>query len=216
MTTEKYLPPGWFLSRNVRTAAQLCDLEPLSATVFSGTNNLDETFSELRDIMAASLVPGPAGNLSPSQASIIIRCPTNDAMPLIDRLLLHLTKALEANLVSMDLEDLEDLGWEFNRQDRRMTDLEGGEETISNSEKEAPYLAAHSSLAWMALHYFGVHYRWRGDDRVRNSKAITAVLDAHGGASETPLLLHFRKVIEFWRDCGRPFINDGHPDRESP
>ncbi|KAK0734483.1 hypothetical protein B0T26DRAFT_746382 [Lasiosphaeria miniovina] len=145
-----------FLSRNVRTAAQLCDLEPLFATVFSGTDHLDGAFSEVRDTTAASLALGRAGNLSPSQASIIIRYPTNDAMPLMDRMLLHLRKPSRQIWCRWGLEDLEDLGWEFDGQDRRMADLEGGEETASNSEKEAPCPADLDSLARMAVHYFSV------------------------------------------------------------
>ncbi|KAK3688869.1 ATPase family AAA domain-containing protein 1-A [Podospora appendiculata] len=153
-----------------------------------------DIFSELRDVTAAVFVPDRKGELSQSNPSVLIRLPV-DSQTFVEGVLVHLAKDLQANLLSFGLEDLEELGWDFDRQDREKPEAAG--ETPRELDEPDRYI--HGG---MAKHYFGSRSRRKATDESweRSVKAIKAVLDSVNVASETaaagsrspPLILHLR------------------------
>jgi hypothetical protein len=249
---NEYLLPDWFLVRNVKTTAELDDLQLPCRIVFSDAENTSETantskngaqdiadgesreavsektgnidkdesskaaiaesredgneetrgnesdgddklhkkvdmleyqvsydnFSELRDVTAALLVRDQERQLSPSRPSVLLRSSTNN-IPFIEGILLHLAKDLQTTLTSVDLEDFEDLGWEFDRQEQQIIAASG---SIKSEFKKEPN---RNSLTGMAVHYFGARSKRHAsaDSWNRNKKAIAAVLDAQNAKS---------------------------------
>ncbi|KAK3323154.1 ATPase family AAA domain-containing protein 1-A [Cercophora scortea] len=150
-----------------------------------------DVFSELRDVTAAAFVPDRKGQLSKSHPSVLIRS-SKDSQSFVEGVLVHLAKYLQANLLSFGLEDLEELGWDFNRQDQ-----EGPKAAETHEELEDPDRYIHGE---MAKHYFGspsyrnAYYKtWE-----RSQKAIDTILDSVNAETKTaaagspPLILHLR------------------------
>lgn len=94
-------------------------------------------------------------------------------LPFVDGVILHLAKDLQATLVSVDLEDLEDLGWDFNHQEQRMIAENKLPESQSKKEPHRDYFAG------MAVRYFGTQPEQHAskDAWNRTEQAIAAILD---------------------------------------
>ena len=75
-------------------------------------------FSKLRDISTAALVRDTQGNLNPLHASVFLEVKSSREVQAMDSVVEVLARNIGADLIAFDLEDLEDLGIEFDRQDR--------------------------------------------------------------------------------------------------
>ncbi|PCG91751.1 hypothetical protein PENOC_095810 [Penicillium occitanis (nom. inval.)] len=212
----KYSLPDWFLRCNVTRVGEKIDttrsipLEAVGDDALNVERSLEEkalydngTFSELRDATAAALVCDQAGELLATHGSIVVRCPTKNAMPLIDSLLLHVAADLEATLVSVDLEDLNDLGWEFDDQDRRAMQANG---TVSRG-RDGP--DRQNMFHEMGFYYFGAASKKRyGNDENwnRSMRAIEGLIDI-----DIPRLQqHLSRESKSTTDSGTPFA-EGPP-----
>ncbi|KFG84252.1 ATPase family AAA domain-containing protein 1-A [Metarhizium anisopliae] len=194
------------------------------------------SFSELRDVTAAFLMRDQEGKLSPSHAAVLLCSSWDLDLPFVDGVILHLAKDLQAILVSVDLEDLEDLGWDFNHQEQRMIAENKLPESQSKKEPNQDYFAG------MAVRYFGTQPEQHAskDAWNRTEQAIAAILDTQIPKSrpntarengpeaaavispETeppPLLLYLRDssemiqkepyILERFRDCIRDQLLSG-------
>jgi hypothetical protein len=212
----KYSLPDWFLRCNVTRVGEKIDttrsipLEAVGDDALNVERSLEEkalydngTFSELRDATAAALVCDQTGELLATHGSIVVRCPTKNAMPLIDSLLLHVAADLEATLVSVDLEDLNDLGWEFDDQDRRAMQANG---TVSRG-RDGP--DRQNMFHEMGFYYFGAASKKRyGNDENwnRSMRAIEGLIDI-----DIPRLQqHLSRESKSTTDSGTPFA-EGPP-----
>jgi hypothetical protein len=136
-----YRLPEWFLEHNVLLPS---DLEGVGVVVRStGHDNFcrgnpeqklaashglmgdatkkfqvsNDRFLELRDMTTASFVVDEEGKLSPSAHTILIRSSPQTVSEFHDQIIVELAKDMTASLVSVDLEDLEDIGWDFGHQE---------------------------------------------------------------------------------------------------
>ena len=135
-----------------------------------------DDFAELRDVTAAALVRDQDRQLPSLHPSVLLRTSADVDIQFIDGILLHLAKELQATLLSIDLEDFEDLGWEFDRQEKQII---ARSELAESKRQEKPN---RNSLTGMAMHYFGARSnRWATSESwSRTMKAIAAILDAPG------------------------------------
>lgn len=197
-TADKYIPPNWFLSCNVKISAELGTGRVETPCGVDASNTKDDsraaagnespkvhefiqckfpydTLSELRDTIAAALVCDQAGELLAPHRSIVVRCPTKNAIPLLGGSLLNVATDLKAALVSVDLGDLEDLGWEFDDQDQRFFRAN----RVAGSIREGP--DRQNLFHGMAVHYFGAGSKRKESEETwnRSMRAIAAILDGH-------------------------------------
>ncbi|KHN97089.1 ATPase family AAA domain-containing protein 1-A [Metarhizium album ARSEF 1941] len=138
----------------------------------SGCRVPGDKLAELRDVTASFLVRDPKGSLLEPSSTVLLNSHTDD-MQIVDGLVLHLAKELQATLVSVDLEDLQDLGYEFGLYERRAQ--------LANVALQNDLLAANKSVVCgMALRYFGAspqNPEFAASAQERTTEAINMILD---------------------------------------
>ena len=77
---------------------------------------LHDSYLELRDTTADTLVCDGEGKLISSQSSILLSSGPQSNDEFFELIVAHLARDLNADLISLDLGDLEDMGQEFDRQ----------------------------------------------------------------------------------------------------
>jgi SpoVK/Ycf46/Vps4 family AAA+-type ATPase len=146
LTTPEYRIPEWFLTRNVKTPAELHDSEVTIELISCNSTKSEEEdsvyevngksqpiendivpkykvpydeFFELRDITGAAFLRDQQGQLSPHKPSVFLRSQSrsSEEKMFFEAVAAHLAKEMDATLISATVEDLEDLGWEFSRQE---------------------------------------------------------------------------------------------------
>lgn len=231
--TVKYTIPEWFLTHNIKspaelkgleTAINLCDEEPQHTCYqkdeaqerkrttelgwdddWAGYYVFRDLFAELRDTTASALVrSGRRGRLPSSTQGVVLRSSVKGGREFLDEMVHHVAKDLEVTLVSISMEDIEDMGWEFDQQDLETNpDSEGSSEAGEEPDRE--------SFMGPALHYFATDGKKNASEEAwsRHKRAFSAILDAlklktdvEGQATEAsasiserrPFVLYFRDV----------------------
>lgn len=210
------------MTNNVKTNSELLKHEPDLALVEkvslrddepnhpAGYEILRDEYDAIRLTTAAALTPNLAGNLPKKAPSILLQTVEDPAFPgavdYFDRLAERLARDLGASLISVNLEDLEDLSREFNLQDERREEelrerlskarnnVRGSdgrvEKTKANGEAEhtETRITSHESLCprehlhrqclySFALFYFGVRSRQKGtEEGLQRNKAAIYAL----------------------------------------
>ncbi|KAI0377319.1 ATPase family AAA domain-containing protein 1-A [Hypomontagnella monticulosa] len=135
--------PGWFLAKRVKTPQRLNRisipirvleyLEPENSTAahkntgqetVSPSNVADgvygvseEYYSELRDTVNAAFVRNSKNELPLDESCVFVSSTTKNSSGFLEALVLHLAKDIEAILIEVDIEDLNDLADHFQRQE---------------------------------------------------------------------------------------------------
>ncbi|KAK7747601.1 hypothetical protein SLS62_009012 [Diatrype stigma] len=135
-----------------------------------------DLFAELRDTTASALVRSgaPRGRLPSSTQGVVLRSSVHGGRDFLDEVVLRVAQDLEVTLVSIGMEDIEDLGWEFDQQELE-TDPEC--DLCSEEEGEQP---DRESFMGPALHYFAVDGKKNASEEAwdRHKRAFSAILDA--------------------------------------
>ena len=197
----KYTVPEWFLADNTKTPAELsvaepaialCDEEPPSTGCdreepqehkrtpqsrfdddWAGYHIHRDLYGELLDTTASAFVRDPKGRLSLYRHGVALRSTAKGGSDFLDEVVLQVAKDLGVTLVSIGLEDIEDMGWEFDHQEQELDPV--NEESIAKGpEPEREF--------WEdpALHYFTADCQQDEQDETwdRCKRAFAAVLDA--------------------------------------
>lgn len=154
-----------------------------------------KTFAELRDTTLSTFAPGDEGKLAFLRDSSVVyrlgeprKCSCCSGTSIyvmepvwMDRAVVQLAKKLAfASLISFDFEDLEELGYDFHRQDiqakKRCTDDED-EGTDSTAKSWDPDM---ESFTTYLEQFFAIHSEGNADTESwqRNQRVVSAVLDA--------------------------------------
>lgn len=157
----RYRLPDWFLAHNVKTLAQIDALpksialsddhtkdEPKSASTQNPQpkGSPDEPscsfpsslFSELRDITASLFMRDHQGRLLSPSSAACLALPSNTVLVLVPGIMTELARDIRCDLISIGLEDLEDLALEFHLQDRaRDTSRNDGSRSASEDPKQS-------------------------------------------------------------------------------
>ncbi|KAI2467939.1 P-loop containing nucleoside triphosphate hydrolase protein [Annulohypoxylon bovei var. microspora] len=217
----EYQIPEWFPKGNIKTPK---DLDGLESRIHISNIDCDDQclkhedssvyeipydlFSELSDITFAAFVRNADGNLPSELPGVLIRTSSTKYIEPIDGIVVQFAKDLGATLVSIDLEDLEDLGREFIRQDDNHSQPTQCEEDDAESPPEAPNL---QSMTGLTEHYFVVKSEqhasksaWLRVDRaisaiinaarVKNRACVSATPSDNETSQSSPIVLHLRNL----------------------
>ena len=94
-----------------------------------------DLYLTVRDTVAAAFVLDRHGNLSPSRSSLLLRTAFEGGAEFVDSVVEHLAKDMEGHLISVDLCDLIDLGWEFCNQDESRAEKNDARTDISSKDE---------------------------------------------------------------------------------
>ena len=140
-----YKIPEWFLTNNLKTPTELLRIESnvrfidrfpeqVRPSEVENVENVEshatqaqspeyflslDRFLELRDTASYALVTNTKKELDPQYSSILINSITVGGAKYAQSIMEHLARDLRATLICFDREDLEDLGAEFDAQDRQ-------------------------------------------------------------------------------------------------
>jgi hypothetical protein len=139
-----------------------------------------EEYSELRDVVSATMCRSQEGQLSRSHSTVLLLSSEDDNMAFAHGILLHLAKDLQATFIPVDLGELEDLGWDFDRQEQQML---GAKESKKSELNEK---SGSNPATEMAVHYFGARCEGNASKSSgdRTNKAIKSILDAQSAKSQ--------------------------------
>ncbi|KAI0896272.1 ATPase family AAA domain-containing protein 1-A [Annulohypoxylon nitens] len=220
--TYEYQIPEWFLKGNIKTPADLVDF--VSRVHLSDQNSPEESttdhsipfeissgvFSGLRDLILASFVRNAKGELPAELPAVSFRAKsTSFSNDVLHDIVLGVAKDIGATLLSIDLEDLEDLSCEFKRQDDKYQQIpEGGDDAESSTREKREI-----------QHYFVVEPKKDASKSawLRVNRAISAIVNAARIAatptsddmSQNPL------IIVNLRNVNR-ILNSADPDNFRP
>lgn len=231
----KYTAPDWFLAHNTKTpteleneepAIALCDEDPPSTSCvrdepqepkrtqqsrfddgWAGYYVHNDLYAELLDITASAFVRDPKGRLALYRHGVALRSTAKGGSEFLDEVVLQMAKDLGVTLVSVSLEDIEDLGWEFDHQEQEL-------DPVNDASIEKGPEPEREFWEDPALHYFTADSQQEEKEATWNrcKRAFTAILDAPrqkaeilGPSSEAypgladvttkrPFLLYFRDV----------------------
>ncbi|KAI1086648.1 hypothetical protein F5B19DRAFT_501169 [Rostrohypoxylon terebratum] len=215
-----YQIPEWFLKGNIMAPADLTHFK--SRAHLSDSNSPEETtaddsalfevsprtFSGLRDLIFASFVRNADGSLPAELPTVSFRAkPTGKyayGNDVLDDIVMRVAKDIGAILISMNLEDLEDLSCELKHQDEKHPRVPLSEDSESSSEEKTE-----------VQQYFAVDSETNASKCAwsRVNRAISAIVDAarvaamptSDGMSQNPLtIVNLRDVsrIVNWTDPG--------------
>lgn len=174
----------------------------------------EASFSELRDVIAAAFVRDGKGKLSTSCVGALVHGPLDEFSPFTQGMLQRVAKDLGASLVSVTRDDLMDLGWEFDRQDKARADAdeEADAEAEIASERDFDWDASsvggdddedkgRTFLSELGNRYFSSrHGRPPQDDWYRARSAFNALLDSHLAKSKptesNPAIIHMHDCFK--------------------
>lgn len=116
--------------------------------------------------------------LSSSESSVLLRSESKGIGRRTDAIATQLAKDLQATLISVDLDDFEDLGREFERQDEKNSQVD---------QKDSVQMLSNDPLN----HYFAVPTRRKAEngDWERSHAAISAIVDASKTKCEFTVLV---------------------------
>lgn len=168
-----------------------------------------DLYSELQDVIAAACVVDNQGKLPTSETSVLLKYDSSDGRAFCDEVLNHVARDMHASLITLDLEDMEDLAGEFDDQEkakRKPDDIKNNKEPDRNDE------------FGLVKHYFAVRSKRHETDeaRERNRRSISSLLEGLGAKSygwsteasdlspahQSALLLYVRDTKKIW-DIGR-------------
>lgn len=118
----------------------------------------DSSFKELRDTTAATFIANQYRRLVPSESSVVIRWSDETPLAVSDAVVAKLSQSLQVKVISVDLEDLEDLALDFNQQDE-----EAGRHTSG-------FAAGIAQAEW----YFSPE---KQEEKPRHERTISSILD---------------------------------------
>lgn len=128
-----------------------------------------DTYLELRDVVAAALASADGGESAHEQSAIVLDVGSRDCSGLVDVILLHVAKEFSANIISFDLDDLEDLAEDFERQQTRFEATNPALPERKQPDRKAAYGHAES--------FFGTYPNSSMQQKQLTLAAISAVLD---------------------------------------
>jgi hypothetical protein len=222
--------------RNAETKIVLVDHEtttaqPQDSDLHGNAVQIEETasthkisqdlYADLHDTIAASFIPDRQGELYHSQSSILLRSLRDENTQYIDLVVENLAKDLGAHLISVDPEDLGDIGHEFSFQDSlrakerkpKSDDSQEANTTDSDSEDSTEQMERYSSTGF-AEFYFASPSRQHGsvEALARNKAAVAGILrspklksknlslatqyEEQDEEDKSPMLLHIRGTNE--------------------
>ncbi|KAI1455363.1 ATPase family AAA domain-containing protein 1-A [Annulohypoxylon moriforme] len=212
-TSYEYHIPDWFSNGNIKTPADLAEFRScvyLSKEDYSKEPEVGDNkqykirydrFEGLKDATLAAFVCNRYGQLPPELPTVQVRVYHTREVESLNGIVLHLARDISATLVSIELEDLEDLSYEFKRQDENH-----GRPPVSE-EDPGPSIAGISDLH----HYFAVRSERHASKSAWSqvNGAISAIVDAarvkarvcisttvvdHETSPDPPIILHLRNV----------------------
>ncbi|GME48283.1 P-loop containing nucleoside triphosphate hydrolase protein [Neofusicoccum parvum] len=164
---SEYTIPEWFLKKNVKTNADLLKSEPELALVERAPKKdenqnkeekqnqparyeiLQDEYAAIRLTTAAALIPNHKGELPEKTPSILFRTDERPefagAVDYLDHVVENLARDLGATLISVNLEDLEDLGREFDLQDTRKDEDRAAKRTAAKNQRRDSKVGEQSS-----------------------------------------------------------------------
>ncbi|KAI1099121.1 hypothetical protein F4804DRAFT_322811 [Jackrogersella minutella] len=228
-TSHEYHLPEWFLKENVKTPTELARLE--SRIYLSNHDSLKKSqvddnqcpahenssafeipydvFSELSDTTAAAFVRNADGQLPPELPGVLIRTLSTRLIKPVDEIVIRLAQEINAALVSIDLEDLQDIAGDFIRQDdgHNQATLDEDGNTDSTTGEKPDY----QSMTSLAEYYFGIRSKKSSPKGawIRTNRAILAITNsarkksqARGSSMltgddvshDTPIIIHFQNM----------------------
>ncbi|KAM3562275.1 hypothetical protein ARSEF4850_002844 [Beauveria asiatica] len=223
--TPKFSIPSWFVSDNVKTAAQLSATEP--NIVFSEPANIKncssrqdgaftvcrQTFLSVRDTLASCLVRDADGEFPTHNIGAILSYSGDQRDRIFAEYLDALAKELGAALVTLTLHDFQALAAAFEDQ----TPAETRRALVKAEEHETRNASSHEAhpAQRLVLRYFAKSGKTTADAGERWKHAFAAILNARDGCTnggeldkshETgtcttsinqPLLVHVAESNEF-------------------
>ncbi|KAK7562504.1 hypothetical protein IWX91DRAFT_54892 [Phyllosticta citricarpa] len=224
--------PAWFVAKNVRTSRDLENEEPRLSILDpqqkakkdgdekSTSSESDESdgkyaisqylYEEAYDTMASTFVRNAQNHLRATKGSIILSCKMKGGKDILDAFVHHLAKDLESSLITVDLDDFADLGWELDQRENSSTGWTLEESTLETPDRQTPFGPAH--------HYFAVrsHRSASGEAWSRNMRVLSSILDCskvEESSRKAPVIIHVRdakrvmdadrgpKIFARLRDC---------------
>ncbi|EQB52421.1 ATPase [Colletotrichum gloeosporioides Cg-14] len=223
----RYVVPRWFLD-NIKTAEELKKAQPKLWLVDEGTEAVEgssvavatpdekflpeaagdgrdshftvgrEVVEDLLDTAASLQMVNLAGRLPRTQSSITLSCEMRFGLQFLDELVIFMAKELESSLVSINAQDLEDVGLDFYCQKKAFeriryqkedqtgdgsANISDVDDDLGDSDDDSDASAGSydtSSIAQKAAQrYFGV---WSDSlseaEKKRSNDALSALLDA--------------------------------------
>lgn len=227
----RYEVPPWFLDsirtadelKNVRAKLRIIDetaddqQEPGAAVESPGEKPISElagdeqdavfsvsqkSVDELLDAATSLQTTDLAGRLSASHSSLQISCEMRFGLQFLDELVILMAQELDFSLISLNAQDLEDIGLEFYYQERsfelkrlsKMAQTDGKNADMSHSDDDSDNHSDNSDDDYEICHvarnalqlYFGT---WKGTclktQRRRSNRALSAILDAMKNKSKS-------------------------------
>ncbi|KAF3801346.1 Cell division control protein 48 [Colletotrichum gloeosporioides] len=223
----RYVAPRWFLD-NIKTAEELKKAQARIWLVDEGTEAVEgssvteatpdekflpeaagdgrdtyftvgrEVVEDLLDTAASLQMVNLAGRLPRTQSSITLSCEMRFGLQFLDELVIFMAKELESSLVSINVQDLEDVGLDFYCQKKAFeriryqkedqtgdgsANINDDDNELGDSDDDSDASAGSydtSSIAQKAAQrYFGV---WSDSlteaEKKRSNDALSALLDA--------------------------------------
>lgn len=170
----QYHLPQWFISENIKTPLEPIEVSDLENHTIRDLKEYllsDESkylYEEMQDSVASTLVPDGKGVLPHLEFSVLVRSP-DFTEELLNIALRTLAKDMGANLICLDVEDVEALSFEFGSQE-----LSSGTPREDNTENSCP-----TSMNGEAEHFFGIGSRGTAsaESWCRTKAAFSAILD---------------------------------------
>ncbi|KAM3511329.1 hypothetical protein MY11210_005002 [Beauveria gryllotalpidicola] len=218
----KYSVPSWFVSDNVKTAAQLFATEPkihLSELAnnknYSGRQDeaftvCGQTFLSVRDTLASCLVRDADGEFPTHNTGAVLQCSDNQRARIFAEYLDALAKELGAALVTLTLHDFQALAAAFEDQTPAETRRALAEDEKHEARK-ASGTETHPAYH-LVLRYFANSCKATADADQRWKQAFAAILNAQDGCTNDgkfdmtgtltksihqPLIVHIAEGQEF-------------------
>ncbi|KAK8206153.1 hypothetical protein IWZ01DRAFT_68051 [Phyllosticta capitalensis] len=210
--------PDWFLSKNVRTPKDLENEKPRLSILnpqekvkkdeyetdkspSSELNNGDceyavsqYLYEEAYDTVASTFVRNAQNHLQAPKGSVVFNCKMDGGMEVLDALVHRLAKDLESSLITLEFEDLLDLGWELDHRENRSTGwtLEEKSLKLESPDRQTPLGPAH--------HYFAVrsHRKASREAWSRSLRAFSSILDCsrvEESSRKAPVMIHVRDAM---------------------
>ncbi|KAI0884173.1 P-loop containing nucleoside triphosphate hydrolase protein [Annulohypoxylon maeteangense] len=214
--SHEYRVPEWFLKENIKTATDLAHYKP--RVQFAGRfhkrgNDIVEVceisrslMEELNDITLATFARNSDGKLPPELPTVELETWSVDLIEPLDEVVLYIAKDIGAAVISIDLEDLKELSYEFWRQDAEHGQAPLIDDYAMPSFKEKSYVS----------YYFGVRSE-RHESKgawLRVNRAISAIVNAarvnsqgclsKEASRELPIILHLRntnRILDMDEKC---------------
>ncbi|KAK8183559.1 P-loop containing nucleoside triphosphate hydrolase protein [Phyllosticta capitalensis] len=210
--------PDWFLSKNVRTPKDLeneksrlsilnpqqkakKDEDEPDKSPSSELNNGEfecavsqYLYEEAYDTVASTFVRNAQNRLQAPQGNVVLNCKMDGGMEVSDAFVHHLAKDLGSSLITLEFEDLLDLGWELDHRENRSTGwtLEEKSLKLESPDRKTPLGPAHYYFA-VRSHRTASREAWS-----RCLRAFSSILDCsrvEESSRKAPVMIHVRDAM---------------------